>query len=117
MKKIGIISAMVILCSCSAKFITPTQVDVDRVSSTYPGYTLTDLNQGKSIYEQNCNKCHGLKKLSSQSEKDWNVVVPEMVAKANKKAGSTIIDAKAQDQLLKYILTMRTPGKKVRAAF
>jgi cytochrome c len=111
MKKISVVSIMVILCSCSAKFITPTQSDVDRVANTYSGYTLAELNQGKSIYEQNCNKCHGLKKLSSQSEKDWNEVVPEMVAKANKKAGSIIIDAKAQEQLLKYVLTMRTAGK------
>lgn len=111
MKKISIISVLVILCSCSAKLITPTQSDVDKVSSTYPGYTLADLNQGKTIYEQNCKKCHGLKKPSSQSEADWNEVVPDMVAKANKKAKKTVIDAKAQEQLLKYLLTMSTAVK------
>lgn len=111
MKKISIISTLAILCSCSAKLITPTQSDVDRVSSNYPGYTLADLNQGKAIFMKNCDECHKLKKPSSQSEAEWLEVVPEMIAKANKKAGSTIIDAKSQEQLLKYLLTMRTAGK------
>lgn len=111
MKKICVISVMVILCSCSVKLITPTQSDVDRVSATYPGYTLADLNQGKAIFMNNCDECHKLKKPSSQSEAEWLEVVPEMVLKANKKAGKTIIDARAQEQLLKYLLTMRTAGK------
>lgn len=111
MKKISIISTLAILCSCSAKLITPTQSDVDRVSGTYPGYSLADLNQGKAIFIQNCDECHKFKKPASQSEAEWLEVVPEMVAKANKKAGRTIIDTKSQEQLLKYLLTMRTAGK------
>jgi len=83
----------------------PTQMDVDRVQTKFPGYTLNELMDGKQLFESNCNLCHGLKKLTSESEEEWRKIVPPMVKKANKKNGN-LLDAVAEDKILKYVITM-----------
>jgi mono/diheme cytochrome c family protein len=113
MKKKSIVILSMILASCGASklLFTPSQSDVDRVATKYPGYTLAELNQGKSIYEQNCGSCHGLKSPSSETEAEWNHIVPEMTGKTNKKAGKEVINAKDQEILLKYLITMSSAPK------
>ena len=61
MKKYYFIVLTALLTACSAKLIAPTQTDVDRVATTYPGYSLADLNQGKMLFGQTCSRCHPLK--------------------------------------------------------
>ena len=83
----------------------PTQADVDRVQTKFPGYTLEDLNEGKKLYETNCALCHKLKKPSAESEEEWRKVVPPMVKKANGK-NNNALDAKAEEKILRYVITM-----------
>lgn len=100
------------LCGCvAARLIQPTQVDVDRVQTKYPGYTLADLNHGKELFEQNCGSCHRLRKPSSRTEEKWTKVVPKMVEKVNKKKKAEVLSAKDEDLILKYVLTMRDAKK------
>jgi hypothetical protein len=56
------------------------------------------------LYQQHCISCHRLKNPTKNDEAHWKVTVPRMVVKANKK--STVIDANAQDLILKYLITM-----------
>lgn len=100
-----IFAGLMFMISCaSAKLITPTQGDVDRVQMKYPDYSLTELNRGKLLYENNCGACHGLKDPSSRSEEKWQKVVPEMVAKVNKK--SVVLSERDQEDILRYVITM-----------
>lgn len=106
MKKIILtFAAAVILASCAVKLVTPTQPDVDRMQAKYPGYTLEELNQGKSMFEQHCTECHKLKNPTKFSEQEWNKIVPIMSKKVNKKHPNTL-DEKSQDLILKYVITM-----------
>lgn len=111
MKKAIYISILLIAASCATgKAVEttvsgPTQADVDRVQTKFPGLTLTDLNEGKKLYENNCNLCHGLKKLNSQTEAGWRKEVPPMVKKANNKNGG-VLDAVAEEKILRYVITM-----------
>ncbi len=110
MKRTIIISAMILLAGCATvKLITPTQADVDRVLSKYPGYSLAELNEGKMNFEHRCTQCHKLKNPASRTEEQWNKIVPRMVQKANKK--SEVIDAKTKDSILRYLVTMSAPPK------
>lgn len=103
MKNILIIFSFVSLIACSAKLLLPTQTDVNRVLTKYPGYTWNELMAGKSIYEQNWRI---LKDPASRNEEQWKEIVPHMVKKLNKKKGKEVIDSKAQETLLKYLITM-----------
>lgn len=104
-----ILTLVTVLYSCSSKLKELSQADADRGKQKFPAVTLASLNEGKSIYQLHCNKCHGLKKPSSANEAKWNKLVPIMVTKLNKKEGKEVIDAKQQEILLQYLITM---GKK-----
>lgn len=111
MKKIVIGFSILLFCACSAKVVMLSQADADRGAAKFPGATLTSLNEGKAHYEQYCKTCHALKKPTSEPEAEWNKIVPEMVKKTNKKAGSEVVDGKKQELILQYVVTMSTAKK------
>jgi cytochrome c5 len=112
LKKSFIIISIVLFTACSsAKLLTPSQHDVSRVSSKFPGYTLTDLNQGKALFESTCDRCHKLKNPASRDEEQWDKIVPKMIGKLNKKEGKTEIDSTQQESILRYLVTMSSAPK------
>ena len=111
MKKLSFMGVIALFAACSVKLVTPIQADVDRVSTKYPGYSLADLNEGKSLFEHNCNRCHHLKNPASRSEEKWGKIVPKMMAKLNKKEGHPVLTDKEQESILRYLVTMRTASK------
>ena len=118
MKKLIILVAIIIVAGCISKKTTtsavdknnPTQADVDRVKLKYPDYTLSELHNGKTLYEKHCGTCHSLKKPASEPEQEWNKIVPKMVVKVNKKEGN-VLDTKAEESILRYVVTMTTAPK------
>lgn len=107
MKRIIYISIALMVVGCAAsKSLTPTQGDVDRVSSEFAGYTLADLEQGKKLYEENCGLCHKLYKPSRENEQGWNNIVPEMVKKTNRKQAKEAVTPEGEELIRKYLITM-----------
>ncbi len=96
--------------STSKVEVLPTQADVDRVQTKFPGYTLDELYQGKQLFEANCNLCHKLKKPTSEPESEWREIVPRMVKKVNNKEGHHIDEA-GQEKILRYVITMGSVEK------
>ena len=108
MKKVSILFLTILLAACaSTKLLSPAQTDVDRVATKYPDYSLEELNHGKTLYTQHCGNCHGLKNPAGRGEEQWKKVVPRMMVKVNKKEGN-ILDAKAEESILRYLITMST---------
>lgn len=107
MKKTVFIIALVLVGCVTTKVATtgPSQGDVDRVQAKFPGYTLAELNEGKTLYEKHCNICHPLAAPTAHSEEQWRKVVPVMVVKVNRKQNN-VLDAKGEDLILKYVVTM-----------
>ena len=107
MKKIIYTLTALLLVSCgTTKLLAPSQTDVDRGAKNNPDITMASLNEGKSIVETQCTKCHGLKNPKKFSVEEWNSIVPKMAVKANKKAGTEVIDARKKDLILQYVTTM-----------
>jgi cytochrome c5 len=98
MKKLAVLFILAALVACS-KMLTPTQSDADRAAAKFPGLTLAELNEGKTLYADNCAKCHSLKKPKSRNEEGWRKIVPPMAKKAK-------ITADHEDKILKYVVTM-----------
>ncbi|MEO9257109.1 MAG: hypothetical protein ABI207_01935 [Crocinitomicaceae bacterium] len=105
MKKIALyISVGFVIAACSPSFIIPTQADADRVQTQFPGATVASLAEGKTLMENNCAKCHHLMKPKSQTEEQWNHIVPIMAKKAK-------LNSEDEAKVLQYILTSK-PVKK-----
>lgn len=107
MKKLFLffVIASIAACSSTVKLLQPTQTDADRGSQKFPGYSLSELNEGKSIYEAHCNKCHKYKVPESRNETKWDKVIPKMAKKAK-------LDSLQQSLVLKYVVTMSTASTK-----
>ena len=109
MKKSIVIVSLFLLTACSAKLVTPTQTDADRVAQRMPGTTLADLQEGKTLFEAKCTQCHGIKKPASKTESEWQHIVPIM-AKRAEKANKDLIDGHAQEQIMKYLTAYAKQG-------
>lgn len=110
MKSKIIIAVFILLAACKSKKETSvaalSQADADRGAQKFQGYTLADLNKGKSLYEGNCGNCHGLKNPSSRNEEQWRHEVKVMAPKANRKAGNDVIGESEQELIVRYLVTM-----------
>jgi mono/diheme cytochrome c family protein len=109
MKKSIAIVSLLFLTACSAKLITPTQTDADRVAQRMPGTTLADLQEGRALYQSKCSQCHGLKKPSSKTESEWQQIIPIM-AKRAEKAHKDLITGHDQEQIMKYLTAYAKQG-------
>ena len=111
-KFILIVLSIAVFSACNAKLMELTQADAERGSAKFKEVTLARLNEGKNIYKQNCDECHRLKKPSSFQEDKWNKMVPVMVKKLNEKFRKEVVDAKGQELMLEYLVTMSGASKK-----
>jgi len=110
MKKLIIPAVLLFAIACSKKTTSTKDVDLSKVTDRYPGYTMAQFTEGKSLYEGNCGKCHALKKPGAYSEEKWTGIVPPMVTKVNKKAGSEVLDKAKEELILRYLITAKVSG-------
>ena len=106
MKNIGVLVVILViaLTGCFGNKKVAGNIDSDdsvvlKAQNKFLGYTLEQYQSGRSLYETNCNKCHGLKTPKNYSEEEWAKLVPAMSKKANDKKGSNLTD---EDQMLIY---------------
>lgn len=77
--KYAIASVLVIVAAaCSPKVKTTTTAPAP---VTNP-FLLARINEGKSLYESNCNKCHGLHNPGKYNEQQWTKYLDWMAPKA-----------------------------------
>jgi hypothetical protein len=107
-----VVFLIMVFAGCTVKLMVPAQADVDRVAGKYPGYSLAELNADKALYESTCSRCHRLKSPTSRSEAKWDKIVPKMIGRLNRKEGKEVIDAKQQEAILRYLVTMGPEVKK-----
>jgi cytochrome c5 len=100
-KTLFAVSALLLLAACAAKKTTVsiTESDASRASVKFPDSSLASLQQGKTLYEDNCGKCHGLKNPTAYNEEQWGKHVKRMAPKAK-------IDKPTEELILQYVVTM-----------
>lgn len=65
------------LYSCGGSKSATPMVDAKKVVTT------TSLEEGKSLYESNCAKCHKLYDATDFSKEEWKPIVGKMQKKAH----------------------------------
>jgi cytochrome c len=105
----GIIIAM-LLAGCftaktSAEGEKTLETHLQKLKKDYPEYTEMDYKQGKMLYEQTCNTCHGFKDPSRYSAEELKSIVPNMVRKSNQKKGTSLTSLDS-DLIYKYMLAI-----------
>ena len=58
----------------SSSLYTPTSSDATSTA------TLADLQQGRTLYINNCGRCHGLYSPDTYTPAQWKSVIPNMAA-------------------------------------
>jgi hypothetical protein len=111
MKRIATFATCLLLTACASSSSTTTsptgtQADVDRVAVKFPGYTLAKLESGRMEYEEHCQTCHSLKNPKDYSEERIRMIVPAMAEKANKKAGTVVVDSEEEVMIMQYMIAI-----------
>lgn len=83
----------------------PTAADASRGSAHFPDLTLSELNQGRSLYLSRCGSCHVLKRPAELAPEQWQVEVGEM----RSKNGVKLSDVEAQ-AIVRYLAIAATAG-------
>lgn len=75
----------VILYSCAAKSTAPTAEAKPTPAPATAGPTVmtAELAEGKSLYDNNCAKCHRLYKAEEFSKEEWKPIVARMAKKSH----------------------------------
>ena len=108
MNKTVLVLFIVFISACTAtKLVEPSQVDADRGAQKFQGYSMSQLNEGKTIYLANCNKCHRYKVPPSRREAKWDKIIPKMAKKAK-------LDDAQEKLVLEYVVTMSTSTAKAK---
>ena len=93
--KIGSILLLgVVLYSCSPKVVPVTETKEENKTTIV---LTAELAEGKSIYENNCNKCHKLYNPSDYSAVEWVPILNEMQKKAH-------LDDVARNKIYNYLI-------------
>lgn len=102
MKKLFVLSILTfVMAACAAKKATVSITDAhaQKAAAKYPGASMATLQQGKTLYEDKCGKCHGLKDPGAYDEAQWGKHVKRMAPKAK-------IDKPTEDLILQYVVTL-----------
>ncbi len=82
---------------CSKNLTTNTDsLYIPTATDVTPTATLADLQAGRSVYINNCGRCHNLYSPDSYSASSWKTIVPGMASRAGLSAIETT-------QVTKYV--------------
>jgi cytochrome c5 len=87
-----------IIYSCASKSVVAT-TEVKKEEVKFATVLTPELAEGKSLYENNCGKCHDLYKASDFNAEQWKPIVLRMAPKAR-------LDEKEGQKIYNY-LTMQ----------
>lgn len=97
---------MVALAACFPKSgPTPGPVSPEEVKAAavkWPGVTEPQLAEGRQLFIERCNSCHGYPDVNAKEEGEWPSIMDRMAKKAK-------LDAGQKTRVLHFILASRSP--------
>jgi cytochrome c5 len=78
MKTAIIIILVLAFVSCTTKLYIPSEANVNKRETA----SLAELQQGKEIYSNKCERCHKLPKPEKHQPEEWTKILKKMAVKA-----------------------------------
>lgn len=81
-----ILTLSVLMAQCTARKTTtsaPEMTPEQAVADVKKNFTPAQMEEGKTIFLANCDKCHALKEPETITVTKWERVLPRMSKKAN----------------------------------
>ncbi len=82
------------LVSCSNQLTDTSNLYIPTPSDVTATATIDELTQGRSLYIDNCEKCHGLYTPESFSSSQWKSVMLQMAPKTRMSAAEVSLVSK-----------------------
>ena len=80
----SILAGSVLMTQCTAKKATTSAMTPEQaIAEIKKNYTAEQLEEGKTIFLSNCDKCHALNQPETRDIAKWEKVLPRMSKKAN----------------------------------
>lgn len=115
MKKIilpFLLAFLALSCNTTKSTTTATSTEDNAeelfADSKFPGFTKEKFEEGKSLFENNCNLCHGLEESYGKSEEVLAKYVPGMSRKVNDKKGKEVISEEGKKLIFEYLVTINS---------
>lgn len=86
-----IIVGTMLFSSCQKNAIGSSSLYVPTASDVTSTATLNQLTQGRSIYVNNCGRCHNLYSPDTFTASVWQSVVPNMAARAGLTSAEAVL--------------------------
>ncbi|MCB0698879.1 MAG: hypothetical protein KDC11_03485 [Chitinophagaceae bacterium] len=88
----------VLMANCSAKkTASATKTPEQIVAEVKSKYSDEQMNEGKTIFQESCNKCHPLKEPETRTVDKWERVLPRMSERSK-------LDAEQAGKVRAYVL-------------
>ena len=87
--------ASILFTGCSKNLTTNTDsLYVPKAADATSNATLADLQAGRTIFINNCGRCHNLNSPDSYSASNWKSIIPTMAPRAGLSATNTALVTK-----------------------
>ena len=90
------VGSLLFFSSCKKDTIAPDSMYVPTVADATATATLAELQQGRTLYVNDCGSCHGLNSPDSYSASNWQGILANMAPRAGLSAANTTL-------VLKYV--------------
>jgi cytochrome c5 len=80
-----LVSTTVLLAECTPKKTTTTSMSAEntaKVEEIRRNYTQAQMDEGRTIFQSSCNKCHRLHEPAEHNIDKWEKVLPSMFQRA-----------------------------------
>ncbi|MBI4946721.1 MAG: hypothetical protein HY840_10000 [Bacteroidetes bacterium] len=91
--------SLFLLC-CTPSLMPPIETDVDIARRQWKNSSLSQLNEGYTLYINKCGHCHYLHRPDQYPDEKWNKMLPIMGKRAK-------LDSLQLDLITKYIFTAK----------
>ena len=97
-------SLLAVWLGCASQLVRPAPTHVERAQKDWPGTTLEELQDDRSLYVARCSGCHTLYLPGAFPAEHWRASVPEMRERSR-------LSTEQAERILRYLVVASEVGR------